>query len=126
MGLFDNLGSALGQGGMFGGFVTSALARQVPAKLSAALASSPYGDLNGLLDRFREGGFEAEVASWLGSGENLPLTTEQVMEVIDPMTMSDLAGALGVPPAMLPGLVAQYLPMAVDRLSPEGTVVLPE
>lgn len=125
MGLFDNLGSALGKGGAFSGFVTSALARQLPAKLTAALAASPYGDLEGLLERFREGGFGAQVESWLGTGENLPLTTEEVMEVIDPMTMTDLAAALGVPAPMLPGLVAQYLPMAVDKLSPDGVLVLP-
>lgn len=125
MGLFDNIGAALGKGGAFSGFVTGALARQLPAKLAAALAASPYGDAEGLLERFREAGFEPEVASWLGSGENLPITTEEVMEVIDPMTMTELAGALGVPPSMLPGLIAQYLPMAVDKMSPDGRLVPP-
>lgn len=126
MGLFDNLGAALGNGGAFSGFFGSALMNQIPAKLAAALAVSPYGDMNGLLDRFREGGFGNEVESWLGTGPNLPMTTEQVMEVIDPMTMSSLASAIGLPASMLPGLIAQYLPLAVDRLSPNGVVEMPK
>jgi uncharacterized protein YidB (DUF937 family) len=125
MGLFDNLGAALGKGGAFSGFLGAALASQLPGRLQAALAASPYGDLDGLLDRFREGGFAAQVESWLGTGDNLPITSEEIMEVIDPMTMSTLASTLGVPAAMLPGLVAQYLPLAVDRLSPNGVVELP-
>lgn len=125
MGLFDHLGAALGKGGAFSGFLSSALASQVPARLQAALADSPYGDLDGLLERFREGGFGAQVESWLGAGENLPITSEEIMEVIDPMTMGSLAAALGVPAPMLPGLIAQYLPLAVDRLSPEGVVRMP-
>ncbi|TCT07604.1 YidB family protein [Aquabacter spiritensis] len=125
MALFDHLGAALGKGGAFSGFLASALSSQVPARLSAALAASPYGDLDGLLERFREAGFGAEVESWLGAGANLPLTAEQIMEVIDPMTLGDLAGALGVPPTMLPGLIAQYLPLAVDKLSPNGVIELP-
>lgn len=126
MGLFDNLGTALGKGGAFSGFLNSALASQIPARLSAALAASPYGDVEGLLDRFREGGYGAQVESWLGAEPNLPVTAEQIMEVIDPMTMSDLASALGVPAAMLPGLMAQYLPVVVDKLSPNGAVEMPQ
>ncbi|MEP9379750.1 YidB family protein [Aquabacter sp. CN5-332] len=126
MGLFDHLGTAMGKGGAFSGFLTSALASQLPARLSAALAVSPYGNVDGLLDRFREGGFGAEVESWLGAEANLPVTSEQIMEVIDPMTMGDLASALGVPAAMLPGLIAQYLPVLVDKLSPNGVVEMPQ
>lgn len=126
MGLFDHLGAALGKGGAFSGFLSSALATQIPARLQAALADSPYGDLDGLMERFREGGFGAEVESWLGTGENLPLTSEEIMEVIDPMTMSSLAAALGVPAPMLPGLIAQYLPLAVDKLSPNGVIEMPK
>ncbi len=126
MGLFDHLGAALGKGGPFAGFLNSALANQLPGRLSVALASSPYENLDGLLALFREGGFGHEVDSWLGSGANLPITPEDIMEVIDPMTMGSLASTLGVPPAMLPGLVAQYLPVVVDKLSPNGTVEMPK
>ncbi|MEW6254966.1 MAG: YidB family protein [Pseudomonadota bacterium] len=126
MGLFDHLGAALGKGGAVSGFLSTALAAQVPARLHAALAESPYGTLDGLLDRFREGGFNVEVESWLGAGTNLPITSEEIMEVIDPMTMSALAAALGVPAAMLPGLIAQYLPLAVDKLSPNGVIEMPK
>ena len=124
MALFDKLSGGLG--GLINSGLAGAMMAGLPAKLQAALASSPYGDLEGLLERFREAGFVDEVASWLSEGDNLPLTREQIMEAVDPMTMGDLAAAIGVPAPMLPGLMAQYLPLAVDKLSPRGTLEMPK
>lgn len=124
MALFDKLSGGLG--GLINSGLAGALMSGLPAKLQSALASSPYGDLEGLLERFREAGFVDEVASWLSEGDNLPLTREQIMEAVDPMTMGDLATAIGVPAPMLPGLMAQYLPLAVDKLSPRGTLEMPK
>lgn len=124
MALFDKLSGGLG--GLINSGLAGAMMASLPAKLQAALASSPYGDLDGLLERFREAGFVDEVASWLSEGDNLPLTREQIMEAVDPMTMGDLAAAIGVPAPMLPGLMAQYLPLAVDKLSPRGTLEMPK
>ncbi|MDE1568150.1 YidB family protein [Aquabacter sp. P-9] len=124
MALFDKLSGGLG--GLLNSGLAGAMMSGLPAKLQAALAASPYGDLDGLLERFREAGFGEEVASWLSQGENRPLTREQIMEAVDPMTMGDLAAAIGVPAPMLPGLMAQYLPVVVDKLSPHGTLEMPK
>ncbi|OYW31834.1 MAG: hypothetical protein B7Z15_07260 [Rhizobiales bacterium 32-66-8] len=132
MGLFDSLTGALGQGGgglfgsLLGGPLAGALAGNLPERLSGILATSPYGDINGLLERFREAGLGPQVDSWLSAGANLPLSTEEIMAAIDPDTMSALATAIGLPAQMLPNLMAQYLPLVVDKLSPAGVLELPQ
>ncbi len=39
---------------------------------------------------------------------------------------AELAAAFNLPAAPLPGLMARFLPVIVDQLSPDGTFDLPE
>lgn len=82
------------------------------------------GGLEGLLDKLRQGGLSEVVASWLGSGDNLPVTAEQIQSVLGNETIAALAGKAGLDPQQLAAGIADYLPQLVDKLSPDGT--LPE
>jgi uncharacterized protein YidB (DUF937 family) len=64
MGLLDNVGGALT--GILGQVAA------VPALISAALAKTDLGDLNGIVAKLQPGGLNTQVASWLGNGANLP------------------------------------------------------
>ncbi|MEY2503837.1 MAG: hypothetical protein QOG27_117 [Verrucomicrobiota bacterium] len=80
------------------------------------------GGLQGLLSKFIQGGHDEKVKSWISTGDNQPISPDQVRNVIGPDQMSAIAAKLGVDPAQASELVAKFLPRAVDKLTPNGHV----
>jgi uncharacterized protein YidB (DUF937 family) len=112
MTLFDKLGGMLGE-------VTAAAA---PALISAALAKTNMGDLQGLVDKLQQGGLGAQVQSWLGNGANMPVTAEQLRTALGDEHVKQLADHFGVPVDKVLDLLSAHLPQAVDQASPNGTL----
>jgi uncharacterized protein YidB (DUF937 family) len=88
--------------------------------LTGLLAQS--GGLQGLLNKFTQAGHGDKVASWISTGENKPISGDQVQQVIGPDQVSAIAAKLGVDPAQAKELLAKFLPHAVDKLTPNGQV----
>ncbi len=80
------------------------------------------GGLGGLLEKFRQGGLSEVAGSWVGTGENQPISAEQIQNVLGSEQIGMLAAKLGVDPQQASDMVAQYLPQVVDRLTPDGEV----
>lgn len=80
------------------------------------------GGLGGLLEKFRQGGLSEVAGSWVGTGENQPISAEQIQNVLGSEQIGALAAKLGVDPQQASDMVAQYLPQVVDRLTPDGEV----
>jgi uncharacterized protein YidB (DUF937 family) len=116
VGLFDNLGGALK--GVLGQVETAA----VPALISAALARTNFGNLQGLVNQLQQGGLGPQVQSWLGSGANMAITPDQLRAALGNDQVKELAGHFGVPLDQALNLLAQHLPAAVDHASPDGTL----
>jgi uncharacterized protein YidB (DUF937 family) len=114
MSLFDNLGGALK--GLLGQAETAGL----PALISAALAKTNLGNLQGLVNQLQQGGLGSQVQSWLGSGANMPVTADQLRAALGNDQVKQLAAHLGVPLDQALELLAQHLPTAVDQASPNG------
>jgi len=110
MSLFDAINNALGANEAHAGLVTAAM---------EALGGSSGG---GLVEAFQAKGLGDVVASWIGTGQNLPVTAEQIQSVLGGGLVQQLAARVGLPPEAASALLAQILPQAVDRLTPEGTV----
>lgn len=83
-----------------------------------------HGGLAGLLDLLKEHGLDRQVASWLGAGANLPVTGEQLTQALGSGPLAELAGKFGFDPQAIAGQLAQFLPEAVNQLTPGGQ--LPE
>jgi uncharacterized protein YidB (DUF937 family) len=113
MRLFDAINSALGANEAHAGLVTAAM---------EALGGSSGSGLGGLVEAFQAKGLGDVVASWIGTGQNLPVTAEQIQSVLGSGVVQQLAARVGLPPEAASALLAQILPQAVDRLTPEGTV----
>ncbi len=114
MGLLDSvLGGLTGQGGNGGAMmnVVSELLNQ-------------NGGLTGLLQQFQSGGLGHLAESWIGKGQNLPITADQLQGVLGSEKVQQLAASLGIPPDQLSGHLAQLLPQLIDKLTPNGS--LPE
>lgn len=116
MGLFDNLGGALK------GVLGQVEAAAVPALISAALAKTNLGNLQGLVNQLQQGGLGPQVQSWLGSGPNMSITPDQLRAALGSDQVRQLAAHFGVPVDQVLNLLAQHLPTAVDQASPNGTV----
>ncbi len=62
-------------------------------------------------------------ASWLGSGENLPISAEQVSALFGSEKLSSFASSLGIDSDAAIDTITQVLPNLVDSSSPDGTLV---
>lgn len=123
MGLLDGLagqvvGKVLGAGANGAGGAGGASGM---LGLAQALISES-GGLSGLLQKFQQAGFAEQVTSWLGSGQNLPISAEQVVAALGSGTLSKLASQFGVADDQVSGGLAKILPNLVDGLTPDGQV----
>src|SRR4029078_642789 len=55
------------------------------------------GGLEGVLGKFRQGGRAQHAESWVGTGQNMDISGDQLQQVFGPSTISDLASKLGMP-----------------------------
>jgi uncharacterized protein YidB (DUF937 family) len=79
-----------------------------------------HGGLSGLLAKFNEAGLAEQVKSWIGTGSNLPLSAQHVIEVLGQGRLGEIAQQLGMDPQQAANQLAQHLPQIVDHLSPNG------
>lgn len=80
------------------------------------------GGLQGLMGKFSQGGLGDVFSSWVGTGGNQAISAAQIQNVLGSEQVQALAAKLGIDPAMASTLLAQYLPMIIDRLTPHGQV----
>jgi len=117
MGLFDSVVGAIqsqaGQsqaGGAGGGDMMSIVMTLV----------NDNGGLAGLMEKFTAGDLGEQVASWVGTGSNLPISAEQIQAVLGSSVVQDIAAKLGMPLGAAASALASFLPQAVDTLTPSG------
>lgn len=135
MGLLDSVvGAALGggqqQGGGLGGLLGGLLGGQqggggnlaalIPVITSMLGNDGQHGGLGGLMEKFQQAGMGDQMASWVGKGENLPISADQLSAVLGSGAMGDIASKLGVGQGEAGGMLAQVLPGLIDQLTPHG------
>jgi uncharacterized protein YidB (DUF937 family) len=114
MGWLDSVIGALGQAGAGGGGQPDLM------KIVSALMGPDGGGLNGLLAQLQQAGLGDAVASWVSTGQNLPVSAEQLQGALGNDTLSSLARQFGLSGDNLAGPLSQLLPQVVDRLTPNG------
>ena len=121
MSLLDILASSLGNSSQPGG--QSGQAGQAPL-IAAALefVNSQPGGIMGLIQRFHENGAGDVVSSWIGTGENRPISPGVLTNVLGADNVGAMAQKAGVSGDQLSGLLATVLPHIVDRATPNGEV----
>ena len=78
------------------------------------------GGLAGLLQQFQAGGLGHVADSWVGTGKNLPIFTEQIQSVLGSAQIQQMAAKAGISPEILSGQLANLLPQLVDKATPDG------
>lgn len=104
--------------------LTGALGGQGGADLSGLVESiagqGAAGGVSGLVEAFQKGGLGEVAQSWVSSGANQPISTEQVQAVLGSGAVGQFAEKLGVDPQVGAAKLAELLPGLVDRLTPGG------
>lgn len=80
------------------------------------------GGLAGMLQQFQQAGMGEQMQSWIGSGQNMPISMDQLTQVFGGDRMQQMAASAGMDQQQFGGQLAEMLPQMVDRLTPEGQV----
>ena len=78
------------------------------------------GGLGGLVAQFNKSGMGDVIGSWISSGQNLPVSGDQLSQVLGSDTIANIARQLGVSHGDAAGQLSQILPQIVDQLTPQG------
>jgi uncharacterized protein YidB (DUF937 family) len=115
MGLLDSiLGAVSGKGDTSGG------ANALVGILGGLLTQS--GGLQGLASKFAQNGQGNAFQSWVGMGENQPISNNQIQNALGSEQVNAIATRMGVDPAVASNFLAEYLPKIVDKLTPAGKI----
>jgi uncharacterized protein YidB (DUF937 family) len=123
MGILDSVVSALNN---------SSGAPAAPAQSSAVISEvlsllrgqgSASGGLGSLMQAFESGGLGHLFQSWVGNGQNLPVSPDQIQSVLGNSGMLQrIAQATGMQPADIAQHLSVVLPQIVDHLTPNGQI----
>lgn len=115
MGLLDIVGGLIG--GQAGGNSQSAL-------IATALEfiNNQPGGLNGLIEKSGAGGAGEIIGSWVGTGENQPISPDTLQNVLGSDVVGSLASKVGIDPSQASSILAQVLPHVVNGATPNGEV----
>lgn len=92
----------------------------LPAVLGQLMGSGGQGGLNAIVAKLQQAGFGDQVKSWIGTGQNLPITADQLKQVLGSDMVRQLAAKYNIPIDQVAEVLAHQLPIAVDRASPDG------
>jgi uncharacterized protein YidB (DUF937 family) len=98
-GVFGNLGGLLG---------------------GASAGSILSGGIGDLVERFRQAGQGEAAESWIKRGPNQQVAPDQLERAIGPDILDDLVQRTGLSRQELLSRLAQVLPEAVDKFTPDG------
>lgn len=119
MGLLDSVLGGLAQqmGGAGGG--------QNPLmQIALSLINNQQGGLQGLVEQFTRSGLGQQAQSWVSTGQNLPVSAEQIMQALGGQggQLQQMAQQFNVSSEQAAGGLAELLPSVIDHLTPNGSV----
>ncbi|MDE2006767.1 MAG: DUF937 domain-containing protein [Rhodospirillales bacterium] len=115
MGLFDEVAGLVG--GALGGS-----AGDPSQQVMNALQSAGIPGVSGLVQHLQQAGLGQQVASWVGSGENQPISATQIAEALGGPMLGSIAAKFGLTQGQASEMLSRVLPGAVDQATPGGTV----
>jgi uncharacterized protein YidB (DUF937 family) len=117
MGMLDGL-----LGGLMGGGIGTAQQGQSPLVMMALQLIQQNGGLPGIISKLQNGGMAQQVGSWVGTGQNVPISGSQLQEVLGSGSIGQIAQQLGMSHGDASSNLAQMLPQIIDHLTPHGQV----
>jgi uncharacterized protein YidB (DUF937 family) len=115
MGILDSLEN----NPAFKGALSQLGAAVLPVVLGEVMGKSGAG-LTAIVAKLQQAGFGDQIKSWIGNGQNLPITADQLKQVLGSDMVRQLAAKYNIPIDQVAEVLAHQLPLAVDRASPDG------
>jgi uncharacterized protein YidB (DUF937 family) len=84
------------------------------------LLGGQSGGLGGLVQKFEAAGLANVVQSWIGTGANLPIKTEQLQQALGAEHLTQLAQTAGLNKDQLLQQLSAALPGVIDKVTPGG------
>jgi uncharacterized protein YidB (DUF937 family) len=78
------------------------------------------GGIGTLVETFRQKGLAGVAESWVSTGRNIPISPDQVEQVLGNERVQQLCAKFHVSPEIVKSVLAEHLPNAVDRMTPDG------
>jgi len=116
MGFLESLENSPALKGVLGQLGAAVL----PAVLGEVMGTGSQGGLNAIVAKLEQAGLGDQVKSWIGTGQNLPITADQVRQVLGNDAVKQLAAKYNIPVDQIAELLAHQLTVAVDHASPDG------
>ncbi|MCC6477138.1 DUF937 domain-containing protein [bacterium] len=86
------------------------------------MMSKESGGIGGLVEQFQGAGLGDIAKSWVSTGQNLPISADQLTKVFGEQKLGAMANQAGVNLQQFLPLLVSALPMIVDKLTPDGEV----
>jgi len=115
MGIFDSENSPALQD-----MLSKLGAAVLPVVLGEIFGTGGQGGLSAIVAKLQQAGFGDQVKSWIGDGRNLPITADQLRQVLGSDTVRQIAAKYNIPIDQVTEVLAHELPLAVDKASPDG------
>jgi len=96
--------------------------RQLVMSLLGQLGGKAGGGANmaGLMQNLGSNGLGEQVRSWVSTGDNQPITPDQITKAIGPEQLHRAAESAGMSDKQAADSLAKVLPQMVDQASPSG------
>ncbi len=120
MGLLDDV---MGMAGM--GSSANTQSAQHAGALAAALEyinSPQVGGISGLQQMFQQKGLGGVIASWIGTGQNLAISPDQLQNVLHSDALQNIVAKTGMDQTQVASVLSQILPHLVDQMTPNGHI----
>ncbi len=80
------------------------------------------GGLNGLVQMFNKAGLSEHVQSWISTGPNLPISADQLKNVLNADTLNSLGQMFGTNSGGAADMLSNLLPGFIDKMTPNGKI----
>ncbi len=122
MGLLDGLLGSM-MGGMMGGGTSAQGAQGTnPMIMMALQVLQQNGGIQGLLAKFQQAGMGQQAQSWIGTGQNMPISADALSQIFGQGQLDQIAQQLGMSHQQVASGLAQSLPHVVDHMTPGGEI----
>lgn len=122
-GMGDILGQVLGGGAQRGGGGGMGdILGQVLGGGAGGGGSGGMGGLGGLLEQMQRAGYGEQARSWVGTGQNMPVSPDVLGQIFGQGGIEEIARQAGVTPQEASAGLSELLPEVVDRVTPDGQV----
>jgi uncharacterized protein YidB (DUF937 family) len=98
--------------------------KQLASVALSRISDPATGGLLGLVNTLRQFGLDDVVSSWISTGKNKPISSEQVQDALGEGQINQMAQDMGVSHQEVSTGLAGLLPQLIDKLTPDGK--LPE